>query len=228
MTLLVEVSKPPEDFQLLWQSPTEFRGAEIQCWTWPTGFVCSLCSTALQHGHAGLIFWVSWSEKYLTEGPSCACSPEAYLMCTRRGGVWLHLSLTARPDPGHTQEGMVLGVHLMSHCLHLQSVHALLPGPLPLRRWLCPGVNYMPLDQILHTALISSRDCVWLSTLRCWTLDNLDIFWTECHLFHIKRNLFHVAAESPIFNITSFLKCPVFFLTNCKLNFSLQFSWVHI
>lgn len=112
---------------------------------------------------------LAWGGRCLTGGPFCACahSPEAHLMCTSRSGVWLHLRLTARPDPGHAQESTVLGGHLVSHSLDLQSVHSLLPGPLLLWRWLCFRVNYMWLDQILHTVLVSSKDWVWLSSLRC-------------------------------------------------------------
>lgn len=64
-------------------------------------------------------------------------------MCMSRSGAWLHLRFTATPGPGRAQERIVLGGHLMPHCLDLQSVHSLLPGPLLLWRWLCLRVNYM-------------------------------------------------------------------------------------
>lgn len=53
------------------------------------------------------------------------------------------------------------------HSLDLQSVHSLLPAPLLPPRWLCLTVNYMWLDQVLHAVLVSSKDSVWITTLRC-------------------------------------------------------------
>lgn len=53
------------------------------------------------------------------------------------------------------------------HSLDVQSVHSLLPGPLLTWRWLCLRVNYMWLEQVLHAVLFSSKDSVWLSSLRC-------------------------------------------------------------
>ena len=154
---------------LIRQPPMEISGVEFQGWTWSIGFMCSHSSTIFQHGHTGLVIWARWGERCLTRGPfcACACNPEVHLMCTSRSAVWLHLRLTARPDPGHAQERTVLGGRLMSHSLDLQSVHSLLPGPLLPWRWLCFRVNYMWLDQILHPVLVSSKDWFWLSSLRC-------------------------------------------------------------
>lgn len=164
--LLVEVSQSQLDFQLIRQLPTTFSGTEFQGWTWPTGFMCSHSSTTFQHGHVGLVVRVRWGKRCLTGGPSGACSPEAHLMCTSRSSVWLHLRLTATPEPGRAQERTVLGGQLMPHSLDLQSVHSLLPGPLLLWRWRCLRVNHLWLDQILHPVLVSSKDWVWLSSLR--------------------------------------------------------------
>lgn len=128
--LSVEISKPQENFQLI---NHQVNSVELN-------FRTELGPQVLWVLRAALPFSMgvqdSSSELPEVRGTSqdSACSPEAYWMCTSRSGAWLHLSLTARPDPGHTQERAVLGMHLMSRCLHLQSVHTLLPDPLPLWR----------------------------------------------------------------------------------------------
>lgn len=94
------------------------------------------------------------------------CSSEAHLMCTSRSGVWLHLSFTARLDPGHAQERTAMSGHLMSHSLDMQSVHSHCQVPYyhgdgsASELITCDWIKYF----ILYLFLVKT---VWHCSLRC-------------------------------------------------------------
>lgn len=108
--ILFEVSKSQQDRSMWrWSDNTNCNQ-----WSWTPSL--SLAHGLPEYPPTGLVIWALWGERCLLgrSFPCCAGNPEAHGMCTGRSGVWLHLTLTARPAPGHAQERIALGGHLMS------------------------------------------------------------------------------------------------------------------